>query len=116
MFKEQFIDWRLNNSNALKDFSILQPANDCVLFLEDSAFADLMSIAEKMNYEYTAPLNVHALHILKLYCQILIEKINLFCSQHSLPLANSVHYKTTQEFKTLVYQNINKTKSVADFA
>lgn len=116
MFKEHFVDWRLNNSNTLKDFSILNPAFECVLFLEDTLFADLIEIAEKMYHEYRDVLNAHSLCIIRLYCQILIEKLNKICSQHILPKSNSVHYKTTQEFKSLVYQNIHKTKTVSDYA
>lgn len=116
MFKEHFIDWRLNNANTIKDFSILNPAFECVLFLDDGVFTDLIEIAEKMNYEYKNPLNIHSLNILRLYCQILIEKLNRICSQHALPNSSSAHYKTTQEFKSLVYQNIHKTKTVTDYA
>ncbi len=116
MFKEQFIDWRLNNANTLRDFSILNPAFECVLFLDDNTFSDLIDIAEKMNFEYKDTISVHSLNIMRLYCQILIEKLNRICSQHILPKSNSAHYKTTQEFKSLVYQNIHKTKTVADYA
>lgn len=116
MFKEHFIDWRLNNTNTLRDFSILNPAFECVLFLDDHMFNDLIGIAEKMNYEYKNSLSASSLNIMRLYCQILIEQLNRICSQHILPLANSVQYKTTQEFKALVYKNIHKTKTVADYA
>lgn len=116
MFKEHFIDWRLNIANTLRDFSILNPAFECVLFLEDHVFSDLIDVAEKINFEYKNPLNVHTLNIIRLYCQILIEKLNRICSQYILPTSNSGHYKTTQEFKSLVYQNIKKTKKVADYA
>jgi AraC-like DNA-binding protein len=116
MFKEHFIDWRINNSNTLKDFSILNPSNDCVLFLEDDTFNDLIEIAAKMNFEYKNPLNTSSLNILRLYCQLLIEKINRVCLHHSLIEINSIQYKTTREFKSLVYQNIHKTKTVSEYA
>ena len=116
MFKEHFIDWRLNNSNTIKDFSILNPAFECVLFLDDDVFADLLDMAEKMHREYSSSLNVHALNILRLYCQLLIEKLNRICSNHILPVPNTLQFKTTQNFKTLVYQNIHKTKTVTDYA
>jgi AraC family transcriptional regulator, transcriptional activator of pobA len=116
MFKEHFIDWRLNNANTLRDFSILNPAFECVLFLDDHIFDDLINIAEKINFEYKNTLDAHALNIIRLYCQILMEKLNRICSQQILPKSNSAYYKTTQEFKSLVYQNIHKTKTVADYA
>lgn len=116
MFKEHFIDWRLNNANTIRDFSILNPAFECVLFLDDAVFKDFMEVAEKMNYEYKNQLNVYSLSIIRLYAQILIEKLNRISSQQRLPFSNSAHYETTQEFKRLVYQNLHKTKKVADFA
>jgi len=116
MFKEHFIDWRLDNYNTLKDFSILNPAYECVLFLDDTTFDDLIDLAEKMKNEYTGTINAHSLNIMRLYCQILIEKINRICSQSLFPKSSSIQYKTTQEFKSLVYQNIHKTKTVADYA
>jgi AraC-like DNA-binding protein len=116
MFKEHFIDWRLNNANTIKDFSMLNPSFECVLFLEDENFMDLMDVASKMNYEYRNPLNEYSLNIIRLYCQILIEKLNRICAQQVQPLSNSVQYKTLLEFKTLVYENIHKTKKVADYA
>ena len=116
MFKEHFIDWRLNNSSTLRDFSILNPGFECVLFLEDEVFADLIGIVERMNYEYKNPLDIHSIHVLRLYCQIIIEKLNKICSGHLHLKANSVNYKTTQDFKALVYQNLHKTKTVADYA
>lgn len=116
MFKEHFIDWRLNNSNTLKDFSILNPSFECVMFLKDDVFNDLLAIAEKMSSEYKSILNLQSLTILRLYSQILIEKLNRICSQPQLPLSGSAHFETTQEFKRLVYQNLHKTKKVSDYA
>lgn len=116
MFKEHFIDWRLNNANTIRDFSILNPAFECVLFLDDHIFNDLIEITERMSYEYKNSITISSLNIMRLYSQILIEKLNRICSQHILPKTNSVQFKTTQEFKSLVYQNIHKTKTVADYA
>ncbi|WP_228779822.1 helix-turn-helix domain-containing protein [Aquiflexum lacus] len=116
IFKESFIDWRVNNSNTIKDFSILNPLSDCVLFLEYEPFKDLLDIAQKMHKEYFQLLSTSSLNILKLYCQLLIEKINRLNLQTVQPILHSLHYKTTQDFKTLVYQNIQNTKSVAEYA
>ena len=52
MFKEHFIDWRLNNINTIKDFPILNPSFNCVLFIEDKSINELMDIAKKMLHEY----------------------------------------------------------------
>lgn len=116
MFQEHFVDWRWNNTNTVRDFSILDPAFECVLFLEDDAFADLMEIAAKMHREYSDPINAHSLHILKLYCQILVEKLNRLSAGRRSSTQDVIPYKTTQDFKALVYQNIHKTKTVADYA
>ncbi|MDP1813192.1 MAG: helix-turn-helix domain-containing protein [Leadbetterella sp.] len=116
MFKEHFIDWRLSNSNMLRDFSILNPSFNSVLFLEDEPFNDLLEIAQKMHYEYRLTLNVSTLNILRLYSQLLIEKINRLYSQPVKSNFTSLQYKNAQDFKTLVYQNIQKTKSVSDYA
>ncbi|MGV3596554.1 MAG: helix-turn-helix domain-containing protein [Bacteroidota bacterium] len=116
MFKESFIDWRLHNTNTLKDFSILNPAFECVLFLADEVFSDFIEIAAKMYFEYTNTLDINSLSILRLYCQLLIEKLNRVCSKHVLPATGTMAFKTTQDFKSLVYQNVNKTKTVADYA
>jgi len=116
MFKEHFVDWRLSNSNTLKDFSILNPSFECVLFLDDDVFTDLIEMAERMHFEYRNTLNESALNILKLYAQLIIEKLNRICSTHIAPVASSLQYKTTQDFKSLVYQNVHKTKTVGDYA
>lgn len=116
MFKETFIDWRLDHSNTLKDFSMLNPAVDCVLFLDDAPFADLVDIAQKMYYEYYQNLDGYGLGVLQLYCQLLVKKINRLCALSDTPVASPVQFKTTLDFKTLVYQNIHKTKSVVDYA
>jgi AraC-like DNA-binding protein len=116
IFKEQFIDWRLSNTKTIKDFSILNSLTDCILFLEDEDFKELLDIGKKMHYEYSKQLDTSGLNILKLYCQLLIEKINRLNSQVVQPILHSLHYKTTQDFKALVYQNIQNTKSVAEYA
>lgn len=116
MFKEHFIDWRLDNTNTIKDFSMLNPSFECVLFLDDEIFVDIMDVAAKMNYEYKNPLNAYSLNIIRLYCQILIEKLNRICAQLVLPSSNAAQYKTMMEFKSLVYKNIHKTKKVSDYA
>lgn len=116
MFKEHFIDWRLNNSNTLKDFSILNPSFDSVLFLQNNVFADLVGIAERMYEEYMGLLDISSLNITKLYSQLLVEKINRLCVQSEIATTNEIHFKTTQHFKSLVYRNVHKTKTVADYA
>jgi AraC-like DNA-binding protein len=116
MFKENFIDWRLNNSNTLKDFSILNPAFNCVLFLSNEVFTDLIEIAQKMYIEYNGILDDTTLNITKLYSQLLIEKINRLCVQSENLNLNKIYFTTTQTFKSLVYQNIHKTKNVSDYA
>lgn len=116
MFKEHFINYRLSNSNTLKDFSILNPSTNCVLFVDDDVFNDLIDIAEKMFREYQM-VNLHRTEsILQLYCQILIEKINRMNAELVTPILGSIHFKTTEDFKALVFQNIHKTKNVADYA
>jgi AraC family transcriptional regulator, transcriptional activator of pobA len=115
MFQEHFIDWRLNNSNTLRDFSILNPQVDCVLFLDDPVFADLLHTAERMHAEYRRTLDDWTLNILKLYAHILIEKINRI-SKHSPQPATSIQFKTTQDFKNLVYRHLHETKTVSDYA
>jgi AraC-like DNA-binding protein len=116
MFKEHFIDWRLGNANTMRDFSILNPAFDCVLFLTDEIFSELIEVAERMHFEYRYPMDPSALNILKLYTHLMIEKINRLCSHHISTTTGSLPYKTTQDFKSLVYQNIHKTKTVGDYA
>lgn len=116
MFKEQFIDWNVSNSKATKDFSLLNPDNDSVLFLDSTTFNDLLDIAQKMHVEYGRVLDNTAINILRLYSQLLMEKISRISSPGMLTDMYPVHYKTTQHFKALVYQNIQKTKSVSDYA
>ncbi len=116
MFKEHFPDFRLSNANTLKDFSVLNPELNSVLFVDDEPFNDLMDIAQKMYKEYGQIILLKTETVLKLFCQILVEKINRLNSELVAPILNSLHYKTTQDFKTLVFQNIHKTKSVTDYA
>jgi len=87
-----------------------------VLFLDDVAFNDMLDVAKKMHYEYTQTLTVYSLSILKLYCQILIEKLNRVFNRQAPIEGQAQHFKTTLEFKSLVYQNIHKTKTVSDYA
>ncbi len=116
MFKESFIDWRMNNSNTIRDFSILNPAFECVLFLEQSVFDDLTEIASKMWLEYKNPQQPHAISILRLYAQLLIEKLNRISSKQTRLTTGSLQYQTSQQFKSLVYKNIHSTKTVRDYA
>lgn len=116
LFKEHFIDWRLNNNNTIRDFPILDPSFDCVMFLPTEAFNDLAEIAAKMLYEYRRPLDPASVNIIRLYTHILLEKINRLQQKENVGAQNSLQLKTSQEFKWLVYKNIFKTKSVSDYA
>lgn len=116
MFKESFIDWHLSNSNTLKDFPILNPESNCIFQLTDEQFKDFIEITQRMYHEYNDVLNGSAVTVLKLYSHILIEKISRYVSLNPQPFLPSIQVKTSQEFKNLVYQNIHKTKSVADYA
>jgi len=116
MFREFFIEWRLDNLNTLKDFSILKPDYNCVFFVDDTAFGELLDVAEKMHHEYKENLPHYSSNILSLYCQILIEKINRLNSESVIAPQNSIQFKTTQDFKSLVFHHIHSTKTVADYA
>lgn len=116
MFKEHFIDWRLNNENTLRDFPILNPSFDCVLVLQDDLYHDLADIAARMLHEYRRPLDYSTLNILRFYAHILLEKINRLQNQTGLSGQNRIQLRTSHEFKSLVYKNIYKTKSVSDYA
>lgn len=115
-FKESFIDWRINNANSIKEFSVLNPISECVLFLDDLLFKEFLEVAKRMYFEYSQDLDNSRENILKLYCQILIEKINFQSSQFVKPIIQSLHFNTTQLFKELVYQNIHSTKNVTEYA
>ena len=116
MFREFFIEWRLDNLNTLKDFSILKPDYNCVFFVDDTAFGELLDVAEKMHHEYKENLPHYSSNILSLYCQILIEKINRLNSESVIAPQNSIQFKTTQDFKSLVFHHIHSTKTVADYS
>lgn len=116
MFKESFIDYKINNYNTLKDFSILNPENDCVLFLDDISFNDITDISKKLYYEYKKIIEMGSVNICKLYCQIIIEKINIYSKNLDSPIPNSSSFNITSEFKKLVFQNIHNTKKVSDYA
>lgn len=116
MFREFFIEWRLDNLNTLKDFSILKPDYNCVFFVDDTAFGELLDVAEKMHHEYKENLPHYSSNILSLYCQILIEKINRLNSESVIAPQNSIQFRTTQDFKSLVFHHIHSTKTVADYA
>lgn len=116
LFKEHFIDWRLNNHNTIRDFPILDPSFDCVMFLPNEAYNDLSDIAAKMLHEYLQPLDTSSLNIIRLYAQLLLEKINRLQKNVSIPSLNNRQLKTSHEFKSLVYKNIYNTKSVSEYA
>jgi AraC family transcriptional activator of pobA len=116
MFKENFIEWRLSNSNTLKDFSILDPEYNCIFFVNDSAFQELTDIASKMYHEYQQVLLMNSEYVLQLYCQILVSKINSLNKSHIQTNTQPLYFQTTQHFKSLVFQHIHKTKTVSDYA
>lgn len=116
MFKENFIEWRISNSNMLKDFSILNPEQNSIFFVNDKAFAELTDIASKMYHEYQHVLQLHSEYVMQLYCQILISKINRFNQDNISTNLHPAYFETAQHFKSLVFQHIHKTKTVSDYA
>lgn len=116
LFKEHFIDWRQSHMNSLRDFSVLDPELDCILFLQQDQYDDLAGIAERMLNEYRQRLDASALNVIRLYAQVLLEKINRLQVNININFQNSLQHKTSQEFRALVYKNISKTKSVSDYA
>lgn len=116
MFKEHFIDWRIDNMQTVRDFPILDPSINCVVFPGEEAFRDLTDIAAKMHQEYVNVLDAGALQILRLYSQILIGKISrlMVTVQSEQPMSHA--FASTQRFKSLVFQHLHETKSVQDYA
>jgi AraC-like DNA-binding protein len=116
MFKDHFIDISLNNVNTLRDFSILEPDRDCVLFLENNDFDDIFSIAVKMQLEYNELHIIKSASLLKIYGLLLLEKINRLSGSNGAVSNFSVEQVTFQNFQSLVFKNIHKTKMVSDYA
>lgn len=116
IFKEHFIDWRLENSNMIRDFSLFRPDASSLFFLGQESFSELNLIAERMHHEYQEMRSTQSSKILRLYCHILLEKINQVSKVLEIEPVPSPQYHTTQEFKSLVLQNVHKTKRVSDYA
>ena len=116
IFKESFIEWRLENSRLIRDFSIFRPDASSLFFLGQESFLQLTLIAERMHFEYQELRSTQSSRILRLYCHILLEKINQISKGIEIDPPPSPQYHTTQEFKTLVFRNVHITKRVSDFA
>ena len=116
-FKTDFLSIPNDNSEALKRFSILDPARESFLIIQESDFKELAEVYEKMIYEYDKPL-LTGLPIIELYLQILFHKVNMIYEKSKEPKES---FSTRKEmisfqFKKLVNEKLRETKTINDFA
>ena len=116
MFKQDFIDCSgLLKWNSRNDLKLIPPFTGIYL-LAKHHFTDIFDIASKLHSEYHKPDLISNDVFVKLYCQLLLEKIIWLTPERTQPIPRYGSYETTARFKSLVSQNIHITKKIADYA
>jgi AraC family transcriptional regulator, transcriptional activator of pobA len=120
LFKEALLPVNYESSNAQHFYTIMDPAKESFLQLSNPEFEMLAGLYEKILHEYTEDVK-NCLHVVSLYLQILIEKIQRIYNSRVAPPAPVTEQTRRKavlvhEFKKLLQANLRHFKQVQDYA
>lgn len=116
MFKADFVGMHWEQWNVVRDFALLNPQHNSVIFPNAKAFQELFEIGRKMHALYQKDLVEAELEALKQWSMALMQQLNQMANYQEMQSIHPHAWGTALHFKHLVGKHIHETKWVSDYA